>query len=439
MDGRVRTTPSTAYVAERGIGVFCSNNPWNYDPRYIALNGVPTIFVGGLLYQLMPGCLTCNDPNVQGCNTANCNNYNGWACANCDNWDRIENIGVMLETGLFYTNDPTPMKALFRPVLKNLSYNDVCPSGAFSCDRFDIDCGTACCECVFTCDNGCFDQIHRNPWTYTESYSRSRTESGIGMVCNFSFNTFPCDYRVGVCNGSPVFIWVGPCYNGSMSISINGTASRTTTTCGCVGNGSETTSYSCSQTCSSSLGCLSWINNTCPPNETLIFDCSFFPSARTSNICCNSGSTGCLPGCMLLTRNDGSNCPAGGIATNNYDSYIDQCSTISNDNCGQQSDIVWSDDSVTKAAGTSSCDGVTLGDTGSCNNTWTNTISENGSYYRTVITYSTCPDTNPISSKTYDEVINWPYRISGWVCYSANLMVSIGGSGDSRWKGNRCV
>lgn len=427
-----RTDPPTAYIAARAGKPFCSVNPWNYNPKTSQVGAIPSaigpdIFAG---FNLPDGCVGPLDDNyAEAC---------AGTCASCEGWDRICNLGIVFPNGIEYhpLTDEAILCALFRPILDNVTEDEICPSGS-SCRRLDINCATACCECYFTCAAGdsCENTLVKYP--YTQSVSISYSENSTNPLACDLLDTFGpgCDIAngsFGYCNGDPD---VGRCYqpqcfsNGTYSTTFNIDFNYNVTNCGC----------------------------DAPQDETFTGTVTMNPDCGFSLTC---GGAGCVtaenpasiePFIYILNCNSDltnyancGTCEGSGSYTQIVDHTInyDDCGTRPSWNIYQQNSGVISCDSTNSPSDPCGNVGYT------CSNTYNlaiNSKTYNGSaecrspssvdislditrYYSVSDrTFGACNFTTPFTAKTFDYINNWRINNTGFYCGYGNLSVFASG------------
>lgn len=426
-----RTRPISAYIAQRGLGVFCSTNPWNFDPRYMREGSLDTLTIpgGGAVFGLPNGCVPA--PGGEDCSASI-----GGICPNCDNWDSIQNIGLVYPEYYDYLPvvDPrTPnayfvLKALFRPILSSTSVNTVCGNGI--CSRIDIDCGTACCECGFASEelNGecCLSQRVHHPFSQTSTYTFNSTFEHGRVNCDWeSLGDPSCPYTnfiIGQC-GAPDSC-TGPgvsccttalCWGGTASNSLTINLTKIATTCNCTINGGTNVCVSDTPSLTSSCGgnfcnnCMQWTDFATPATNTYCYDCNgwvTYPSVATGTYvtagcdfgCFGDGDT-CAPRSVQFTED------CGGIGSYTFTKVIDVCGygTYNYTSSKTASGIVSYD----------ACTATQYIWDGSC--TETITAADNAPVW------AACSEGIYANSKTYSQIISWANNTADYNCGHKNV------------------
>jgi len=435
-----RTRPVSSYIAQRGLGVFCSTHPWNFIPEDIMAGTIANILEipGGSAYFGLPG----------GCKTApdgvNCSSITYNSCPRCDNWDRIENLGLVYPEYYDYLPTGITLKALFRPVISPLRASGVCTNGSV-CSRIDIDCGTACCECGFTAEENagtcCLSSRVHHPFTQTLTYSLSESNTSTRQKCGWDtsntiglydfINIGQCGLPPGVCGGSfSCCNSAGLCWNGNNSHSLNVSLTRISTTCGCTINGGTGVCFTENNTVSSACGgtfCTSgvWIDAGSPTNNTYCFSCQNFPSTPSvptgtfSLGACNFGCDGDGATCEPRSVNYGEEC--GGFGSYTFNTSLDLCGYGSSNYVESR-----------VSSGVVSFNACTLAPynwTGSCNSTITTNNNKP--------IWGECPTSIPTNGKTYTYIKNWENSVATFSCGYPQIGYASGiGASDSRFLGS---
>jgi hypothetical protein len=435
-----RTRPVSSYIAQRGLGVFCSTHPWNFRPEDIQGGTIANILEipGGSAYFGLPG----------GCRTApdgvDCSLIRYNSCPRCENWDRIENLGLVYPEYYDYLPTGVTLTALFRPVISPLRASGVCSNGSV-CSRIDIDCGTACCECGFAYEETggtcCLSAKVHHPFTQTSTYSLTEAADSTRQKCaadtslNGTLYDFynvggQCTFPPGVCDGVSCCDSFGACWNGSNSHSLSINLTRVITTCGCTINGGTnvcfTENNSISTSCAGTF-CTSgvWIDPSQPSNLTYCFSCQDFPSPLNVPT-----GTFALGGCNFGCDGDGSTCSPRGI------NYVE--------NCGGQGTYTYTKTLNSCGYGTTSYVESRVSSGNASPNVcspspynWTGTCS------LTVLTddakpvWGDCPTSVPTNGKTYIYIKNWENNVATFDCGYPQVGYASGvGATDSRFLGS---
>lgn len=406
------STPSTAIVVNPTNGPFYSVHPWNFNPHLMLED------IGDLTYGTPE--LTMHMPESAGvgcsCLSGPCD-----ACPSCYNWDRISNAKPVFTNG---QDNRWSLTILFRPILKNVTSNDII-AGTDNCNRIDIDCSTACCECNFTCADDCDTTLSKHPYTQVTDYSE-QVHTEVMSGCDADGSACGCtSISIGVCSCSTDICYFSPCYNDGKFInewSANFSVVRKS--CGCRINGTDT-SYCVTESrsiedcdCSGSTNCLS-------------FTCSAVTEPQEHCWTCDTPLTGGCSGDCTDERaafRDNVNCSelCSPLVTINYDQITNFCCNIDTAACGYYHSV-YSSSIAAIYEGTSPLDSSDLGYFGgSCqeevNNTYTDTM--NVEYTSNPAVWTTCSYTADVTPKVYSYIVSWVEDHADFVCGYGNVRVS---------------
>lgn len=435
-----RTRPVSSYIAQRGLGVFCSTHPWNFVPEDIRGGTIATILEipgGSAFFGLPGGCKTA--PDGVDCSLVR---YN--SCPRCENWDRIENLGLVYPEYYDYLPTGITLTALFRPVVSPLRASGVCSNGSI-CSRIDIDCGTACCECGFASQEDsstcCLSARVHHPFTQTTTYALTETSDSTRQKCGWDtsntiglynyINIGQCGISPGICGGGFTCCdSAGLCWNGSNSHFLQINLTKIITTCGCTLNGGTNNCFTENNTISSACAgtfCTSgvWVDPTGPTNNTYCFSCQDFPTlpnVPTGTFAvgaCNFGCDGDGSTCSPRAINYSEDC--GGFGSYTYDVTVDGC----NYGIGNYSESRISSGHVNYNA----CTATFYDWDGSCDTT----ISLNSQKP----IWTTCVTSVPTNGKSYTYIKNWENNVATFQCGYIQIGYASGvGSADSRFLGS---
>lgn len=416
-----KTDPPTAYVAERTIGSFCSTNPWNYKPEATAPGAVATaVSVGANSIGLPDGC------NVTDSEVCTVN------CASC-NWDRICNIYAAGDNYIISYDDPAFLCAYFRPIIKNITREDICVGAGL--DRIDVDCSTTCCECGFTCstEGGPANTKVGNSWQQSMTYERT-VSTDVPYGCNVVSVTAcaylgccvvtsppPCSGPDGYCIG-PTCIIEGNFCTLSHSISIE----RTITQCGCLpaDDVCTTQNVSCTANCGGD-----------PPCTGTVLEAGEEPTP--AEICINCASlefpayTNTSDSYSVPIRNVCEGCVGAdwGIMVEGAVSQSDTGSETSNSCTGAATyDASFISSTTNVWTGGNSCS--------SDPQTFTYDSSDVISYSLSAKSWAACAFTTP-DGQSYDYIKEWGLNRE-FICGQVGVAVSVSGTLDSRYVGPYC-
>lgn len=407
-----REYPPRAYIAQRTSSLFCSINTFNYDIINVLCSGIPD-------------------------------------AADCEEWDRIEGVTPVNTSGV---DDLNTLRALFRPAVEPLTENDICGNGG--CDRYDVNCGTKCCECNFFCEVVGIDACqskgpYQCPCRQTVSFDDVYTETEIPFQCacelkNFNFQCAAgCQHPNGKTNSGKY--WAG-------TYGYNETWDLTQTLeycCGCESvNGQITFDYtintnSCPDPGPDCTGdviachynpCLSPLPAPfCSDPSDVGYSCQdTFPLPFTTNICC--GAT-----CSGVSQDDcvGEDCGDGVKDVYNITDFTtNHCASNNLNVCGFGT-YSWNYQSSILGAGTSTlthCSSSRRFESINIIN-FTNLISRVGTKVIPDYTCTNCPDLSPVGV-SWNTIRNWG-KGESWVCGYSNVGVATGLS-DPRITGNIC-
>lgn len=170
-----RAWPAKSYVVGRGYPAICSVNPYK--------NSLADV---------------CTD-----------NPSFASACG----WDRILGVTPLVppeylntdNLPCIYQSSSETLQALLRPMITSLTRGQVC--GDAGTTRYDITCGTKCCECDFKCNpnNGLINAgPYREPFTQTYTFNAVRITNSF-IFCNEDLHSgdAPCSYSE--CSQANVF------------------------------------------------------------------------------------------------------------------------------------------------------------------------------------------------------------------------------------------
>lgn len=409
------TNPASAIVVERVGGPFASTNVWNFNPHMMD-DGFTSVDIGSptrTMYFPYPAGQGCS------CNTA-CD-----ACPDCLNWDRIEGAVPAFTNGLDFRWSLT---VLFRPILKDVTSNDIIP-GTDDCNRIDIDCSTACCECGFTCNNDCNDDLSKHPFTQTVTYSEEYTEVG-PAGCDFVWDDpdfCGCtSMSIGVCVYGGAGCASAPCFTeGTITREYSASFTAVYKSCGCRINGTEP-SY-CTSDIITSDGC----DCSGSDSECYHFTCAAPPSPMdrcwTCNTHLNTSCTGtCVPSRISAHRGD-YDCGDEGSALvqRNEDFYVLECCNTTTGTCGAYS-MTYSYESQNILEGVSPVDGELLGlfggACGDVHTTWS--VTTDISYDITAKQWTDCSYSAGVTAKTYEYISNWRRLYGTFECGYGNIQVA---------------
>ncbi len=339
--------PPKAYVVERGYPVFCSLNPYK--------NSIAEV---------------CDDFGAP--------SYCGW--------DRI--VGVkpyvppeyLSTDGLpcvnVYPNDY--LTALTRPMITNLKRGDLCGDGSET--RYDITCGTKCCECDFRCNpsNG---YLNYGPYAQPcfRDYNLEWDMTQFGYIyCNT--NPYP---SVLPCNYSVCIAPINPDAPSARSVIVNGLVQTNTSVvgfyremtwpaCGCIPSRINGT-IEVTQTRVPLLDCASQTYSIDPsipyadPETATPCNSAWAPNNSVYNLSCDPSDIAfMLDGHIYATYADtgvvrGPSCgPGNNHITENYDVYIESVGNNSSTPCFSLNQS-WNVTTTRVYNGTSPIDSETLG------------------------------------------------------------------------------
>lgn len=415
-----KTDPPTAYVAERTVGSFCSVNPWNYKPESVVPGAVATaVDVGANIIGLPDGC---NTTDSEACS---------FGCASC-NWDRICNLYAAGDNYIISYSDPAFLCALFRPIVQDLTRENVCEGAGL--DRIDIDCSTTCCECSFTCsvEGGPLNNKVGNSWTQDMSYEvSSSTESPIS--CRVIADTAclvlgccvvtppPCPFPDGNCIGPP-------CYTdaGIETVAYDISLSRTVSHCGCRPMDDtcvETVVTPGAGACDGAAPCTGTHLESpdSSPSSTICFNCTnleFPPILNTSD----SGSSESRPcdGCSGFHYDQ--------IFTTDYD--ITYSGSETSDGCTGAATYNYSmtSSNTQTVTGDNSCGGTVSQDY----NTSYSIV-----YSLSAKSWASCGYDTPLEGKSYDYIKAWNLN-RAFICGQVGTVISVSGVDDPLYVGPYC-
>lgn len=424
-----RTNPPTAIVAGRSNTTFCSIHPWNFRPENIHLGYT----INGVNHYCpnLPDGLCAPQPG-EGANCINCPN-NG-ACAKCGNWDRIENAVPLYDYGYGLES----LVVLARPIVKNLTGNDVCGNG--DCSRWDVTCATACCECFFICNvsTECYDVQAKHPFAQITTYDKIVDIDNLRFNCIMDFYNEPCDYTHACCYDSTGgTVAIGLCPLGSCIVKEETHVTRVMATCGCSTEGCTEYTYTCdTPDCPDApdQDCFTLIPNPPETPDPYCFDCNDALLYGQSTQCCSEG-------CYSIGDRNFDDCPGVFDTCSPYfDEFTKYCSTSLEGNCGKF-DATWHYIDKDIYEGVSTIDGANLGFNNTsylgdlCDAEYTTTIIEQGSYHVSVPMYISC-NVDMIDGKSYEYITNWIYNVI-WPCGYGNLGITNEvESNDSRFMGS---
>lgn len=433
-----------AFIAGRTAGAFCSVNPWNFEPRTTRKNTVPMSlslpsFSSPSYFNFPDGCVDVGDPGY-----ASAEDCTAGACFSCDGWDRICNLGIVYETTIDYLADPTALCALFRPILKDITAADVCAGNTYGCNRIDIDCATACCECGFSCeaDADCLDTINNGYYTQAITYSYTDSSQGYspGMNgCTASIDTGNPNclaYAPGFCISTVPGACNKPaCINeGYLTSSFTVNLTFDNTPCGCtLPNTPVDRTYSYVSDCGYSLtcgdpACVTFSASPNPDPTTVVYDCGtpIGCPAYTNDVVVTSGRVSFDDGCI------------GGLGGwGIYYDYVFTTTTTFNSTGPDECDGEYTCDFSKTIAATYE---VQNGDPecASPANVSLNS-TENGSYSVGNREWGACGYTSmSVTPKALDYIWEWP-KANSFACGYAGLFLSGSGSADNRVIGPICT
>lgn len=415
-----RTDPPTAYVARRTAGVFYSKNPWNFDPRYIsALQSQYTFNGAGGAFWFPDGC----DIDGVDCGVA----PSAPGCPNCETWDRVVNVKPMGPNGPI---EAYSLTVLFRPAITTTLASDVCEETG-GCQRLDINCGTACCECFFTPNTTdcCADQLSAHPYTRTTTINYNETFQQF-LSCTIEHS---CGFPVFLTNGtcSPACAGSTCCVancllGGTLTTTWSGTVTFTETNCkACDVNGGSSycinpSNSTPTSTCGDSVdgpycvgGCANYAGPDIPNGSPICFTCGALGWVLT--VPNENYSYG------IFDRGDLGSC---GEQINNADQESETTAT-SSFNCLGGGSASYTNRVTTIYSGTSPLDDVVLGRYFPCNDfePLTNNLTSVQSVSYTVgnTVYSSCAGSGP-GGATVMEIWDWT---SAFVCGYPQIAVAV--------------
>lgn len=426
-----RTDPPTAYVVERTRGSFCSTNVWNFDPHSIQPGTVPSAISFGATALLLPdGCSSDSEA---------CGPFDP-ICASCDAWDRMCNIYALGDDYLIRYSDPSYLCALFRPIVQNLEYRDVC--GGVGLDRLDIDCSTTCCECGFVCaiEGGPAVSKVGNSWTQTLTYSNELTYT-TPVLCGWDSGDYACGVLIGCCLVDPSnlpcqpsqYCFGPPCVAdcGTFTITTNISFEKTLSNCGCY----PAEDVCVTETVTGSLG-----GGGTGPCPTTVLVAGDLPTPQTICYGCSNIS---LPDPTPYTIDDDSGflpapgCGGCGGRPQVYSLFqrvqrdVTSGGSITSDDCTGAYNYTYSyaETNITTYSGDNSCSASPV--------TVTATQNQEINYVLTAKSWQGC-NYPTIPGQTYEYIQNWKSNNLQYICGEVGLALGVSGVADPRHIGGYC-
>ncbi len=414
-----KATIPDAYIVTRENYPICAPKPFNYQPEFISPDNA--------LYPDVAGC----DPDGSTCLTAN------FPCPTCGYWDAFENVTIVDKNG---KQGAEVMRALIRSAISNLEGDDICQNG--SCDRFDINCATACCECQFNCEDvadvACFSELGRiNTRRQISDYVEDYTIEDQPYACELQRDTLPCDVANCVCTCGPTCACYPHCYPLTLSRSQVTNITKTETDCNCTVEPCVTATYELDGVCPGAIDCFSYINPPTPAPEEYCYDCDNMPPVFIDNDFCDDIASSRTE--LTRFRTCGGDIATYHILTDIQHSY---CATGDIDACGNGV-YTWNRTEETIGEGTSPIDSIPLGITSQgegCGGTgddgyreFTTVESRIGSFTINPPTYEGCSLFEvPSNTPTYETVNTWRKNLADFNCGYGSIWVTPSGGNDPR-------